>query len=540
MDPLQRAQALLQECNQIVVQLEAWRVHNPSFGNIEGLQLMTSNLLAERRFLEKIVSTPTDEIRIVQVNSSNVPYFRALVHTLVHCKNPVAIRKTFSYSLDPYTSIMPTESFRSINTAGARHKKSATKSHKQPTMMSLVSSQPLSTQLPNNCTLEVKVDIVADHGMSWLRINAGSAWSIIHEFAEMEDDSDDDDDDDDSDSNEDGAENKGELLSSAKKPELVSKATHPDMTLLVRSLVLAADQNRLHYYHRPQLTLRFAGFSSLDGEEDNGTIPERTKAHPGMDPKYHPFPVPLIVDDMELFTETLHLDITTLMALSSVLCHRIGLDPNAFTSPPLILQVQQEHQQPILPILAKVFEGRKRLVISRAGVTRFRSILEIIGGSEEKWRGKVLIHDPLETKESSLADENASEIRERWVQGSDWALRFGVFADGPPRIDVIEDCLREEVDVVGKVSDSTVTATTATMGTGSEGKTKEQVMSELHSRIFMTGYHGRLTTITANQVGYRAVLKAGLIPLAVSVWFHAPRSLAEAKLPEGHINSSLE
>lgn len=53
MDLLQRAQFLLQECNTIITSLEAWRACNSTL-EVDGLQKMTSTLLAEQKFLEKV------------------------------------------------------------------------------------------------------------------------------------------------------------------------------------------------------------------------------------------------------------------------------------------------------------------------------------------------------------------------------------------------------------------------------------------------------------------------------------------------------
>ncbi|CAO3566162.1 unnamed protein product [Mortierella alpina] len=476
-------------------------------------------------------------------------------------------------------------------------------------VMQLSTSQPLSTSLSNVKSFQVKVDLIADHGKSWLKINAGSVKSLLHEFADIEEDSDEEQDEDSQDESEE--EEDGQSRSQVKmghrqrhglKPIPVSKDTHADMTLLTRSLVLAADQNRLHYDHRPQVTLRFTGIVPEDEHfeavknmvqksvrvgrvaqsvEDGQVaqfpvevvfgsmqLPERpgVSASTRTDPSFSPFSIPESVDDMVLFTKTLHLDITTLMALSSFLCHTIRPDPALFTSPPLVLQAQQEHEQPLLPLLGKIFEGRERLVMSRTAATRFKSILNVIGGSEEQWRGRVMIHDPLDDEPRKGEEEEEDLIRERWVRGSDWAQQYGVFAKGPPRIEVIEDVvgqvpagsmqgslekgpdeLRHEEEEgsqfqeTGSQSQDTLSLSESSSAGSSDAMAssnkltspgrKELNMTELHSKIFMTGYRARLTTVTANLVGYRTVTRTGQVPQGISVWFHQPRSLAEAKLP---------
>ncbi|KAF9947637.1 hypothetical protein BGZ72_010415 [Mortierella alpina] len=605
MELLQRAQALLQECNDIVASLNAWKECNPTF-DTDSVQKI---LHAEQKFLEKVTSTPAEEIKPVQINSSNVPYLRSLVFALVHSKNPVAIRKTFTYNPDRYSAMIPEEKFKTLPMR-------TQKGRRGHNVMQLSSSQPLSTSLSNVKSFQVKVDLIADHGKSWLKINAGSVKSLLHEFADMVEDSDDEQDEDSDDESEEGVMDE-DSRSNVKtdrcqrhglKPVHVSKDTHADMTLLTRSLVLAADQNRLHYDHRPQVTLRFTGIVPEDEHFDavrnmvqksvrvgrvaqsieDGTVSQfpvdvvfgsiQPPALPGvsastrMDPSFSPFLIPENVDDMVLFTKTLHLDITTLMALSSFLCHTIRPDPALFTSPPLVLQAQQEHEQPLLPLLGKIFEGRERLVMSRTAATRFKSILNVIGGPEEQWRGRVMIHDPLEALQQE-AEEDENNIRERWVRGSDWAQQYGVFASGPPRIEVIEDVLeqapagsvhktlvneaggskseREEASPVqetGSPSLSALSLSETSSGGSNDAMAscsskqpgpgrKELNMTELHSKIFMTGYHSRLTTVTANLVGYRTVTRTGQVPSDISVWFHQPRSLAEAKLPCSDLGS---
>ncbi|KAF9277739.1 hypothetical protein BGZ68_009050 [Mortierella alpina] len=582
MDLLLRAQVLLRECNDIVTRLNAWKACNPTF-DADSLQKI---LHAEQKFLEKVTLTPAEEIKPVQINSSNVPYLKSLVCALIHSKNPVAIRKTFSYKPDRYSAMIPDEKFKTLP---ARTQKG----RRGHNVMQLSTSQPLSTSLSNVKSFQVKVDLIADHGKSWLKINAGSVKSLLHEFADIEEDSDDEQDEDSEGESEEAEEDSldedsrsqartGHPKRHGLKPAHVSKDTHADMTLLTRSLVLAADQNRLHYDHRPQVTLRFTGIVPEDEHSDavksmihksvrvgrvaesieDGTVAEfpvkvvfgtmqlptlpGVSAGTGMDPSFSPFSIPESVDDMVLFTKTLHLDITTLMALSSFLCHTIRPDPTLFTSPPLVLQAQQEHEQPLLPLLGRIFEGRERLVMSRTAATRFKSILSVIGGSEEQWRGRAMIHDPLEVVPQEGEDDK-DLIRERWVRGSDWAQQYGVFADGPPRIEVIEDVLGPEEEEASKLqeagspnlstlslSESSSTGSNDALASSSKlsgpGR-KELNMTELHSKIFMTGYRARLTTVTANLVGYRTVTRTGQVPPEISVWFHQPRSLAEAKLP---------
>ncbi|KAF9929803.1 hypothetical protein BGZ75_006324 [Mortierella antarctica] len=605
MDLLQRAQALFQECNDIIVSLNAWKECNPTF-DADSVQKI---LHAEQKFLEKVTSTPAEDIKPVQISSSNVPYLKSLVCALIHSKNPVAIRKTFTYKPDRYSAMNPEEKFKTLPTQTQKGRRG------NNNVMQLSTSQPLSGSLSNVKSFQVKVDLIADHGKSWLKINAGSVKSLLHEFADMEEDSDDEQDEGSEDESEEdimdeesrSKANIGHRPRHGLTPAHVSKDTHADMTLLTRSLVLAADQNRLHYDHRPQVTLRFTGIVPEDEHFDavknmvqksvrvgrvvqsieDGTVAQfpvevifgsmQLPVLPGvsastsarMDPSFSPFSIPESVDDMVLFTRTLHLDITTLMALSSFLCHTIRPDPTLFTSPPLILQAQQEHEQPLLPLLGKIFEGRERLVMSRTAATRFKSILNVIGGSEEQWRGRVMIHDPLEVAQQDSEDDE-DLIRERWVRGSDWAQQYGVFADGPPRIEVIEDIPGQAAaagsvhETLGKEADaskregeeasqlretgpsdlSTLSLSESSSGgsndaTASSSKLtgpgrKELNMTELHSKIFMTGYRARLTTVTANLVGYRTVTRTGQVPHGISVWFHQPRSLAEAKLPPFH------
>ncbi|KAG0279331.1 hypothetical protein BGZ96_001988 [Linnemannia gamsii] len=634
MELLQRAQSLLQECNDIAANLDQWKQQNPTL-DVDGLQAMTSVLLAEQKFLTKVASTPADEIKPAQMGASNVPYLKSLVAALISSRNPIAINKTFKYVLDPYTVIEPSEKFRALpptTTSGAQgqqQRQSASKALQGKhgsNIMKLTTSEPLSTGLLNELTFQVKVDLVADHGKSWLRINAGSVKTLVHEYAGMEDDSDDEEEesgeDGESQDEEGSTKDYGYYGSTTQdnishrrtvKPIRVSKDTHADMVLLTRSLVLAADQNRLHYTHRPQVTLQFAGIlpeestplevmieksvrtgSVAQSIEDKTVEVFPVKVHFGpidadattlssttpMDEAFAPFSIPKSVDDMVLFSKTLHLDITTLMALSSFLCHSVRPDPTLFTSPPLVLQAQQEHDQPLLPLLAKIFEGRERLVMTRTAATRFKAILNVIGGSEEKWRGRVMIHDPREvarlaSKTLSTTtmvpeedgedeeDENDEEDeignRERWIRGSGWAQQYGVFANGPPRVEIIDDILdlvsfesikisevsttatsslREDDDLEveeGKElsNPDSVTSSLSSPSTGSPSggvKRKDINMNELHSKIFLTASNARSTILTANALGYRTVTRTGQVPSEMSVWFHQARSLAEAKL----------
>ncbi|KAG0378377.1 hypothetical protein BGX24_003990 [Mortierella sp. AD032] len=581
---------------------------------------MTSVLHAEQKFLTKVATTPADQIKPAQMGASNVPYLKSLVAALVNSRNPVAINKTFKYLLDPYTVIEPSEKFRALppiltGSQGQQGHRKGQSSSKTSNIMKLSTSEPLSTGLLNELTFQVKIDLVADHGKTWLRINAGSVKTLVHEYAGMEDDSDDEeeesseDDDEVDDDGHHGSTMQGNSRRRPVKPIRVSKDTHADMVLLTRSLVLAADQNRLHYTHRPQVTLQFAGVlpkestaleemiqksvrtGSVAQSIEDGTVEVfPVKVNFGqidssdtmtsasttpMDKTFAPFSIPESIDDMVLFSKTLHLDITTLMALSSFLCHTVRPDPTLFTSPPLVLQAQQEHDRPLLPLLAKIFEGRERLVMTRTAATRFKAILSVIGGSEEKWRGRVMIHDPREASKtisrtsaaSVLGDDGEIEedeigIIERWTKGSDWAQQYGVFSSGPPRVEVVEDILDPASIGSVKISETSTATTKSTKAeegeeadeegpfdpespssslssssimpapSGGNGglKRKEINMNELHSKIFLTAFNARSTILTANALGYRTVTRTEQVPSEMSVWFHGARSLAEAKL----------
>ncbi|KAG0335450.1 hypothetical protein BG004_008441 [Podila humilis] len=594
-DLSEKAHSLLSDCNGITTLLEEWKARNPTL-NVDGLQKLTSTLLAEQKFLQKVSDTAAEDIKAVQITSSNVPYLKALVYALVASKNPVAVRKVFSYALDQFTAIDATEKFSALpSTKGHGGPKGSRQTIAQLPDPSAAPS-PVPLAIKNIQSRRVKVDLVADHGKSWLCINAGSAWSLIHEFAGMEDDSDleeeEDDYDDDNNSENDTEEggqrtlDKGQVHgrgNMTQRPIHVSRDTHPDMTLFVRSLVLAADQNRLHYFHRPIISVRFAGIQPhentqleemiyksirvgrvassiaddssvhafpvhcvLGSMEPLTDISTMSKSTAALDASFEPFRIPVEVDDMTLFSPTLHLDITTMMALSSYLCHTIYPDPSRFNSPPLILQAKQERESPLLPLLAKVMNGRERLVISRAAASRFKSILSVIGGPEEQWRGAVLIHDPQQKEETLEKKGNEDEIKARWRQGSDWARQYNIFSNGPPRIEVIEDedtittttatlslseseDVKEDNDNDGNISTNTEAAEPLAKVTRRE----KMKIADLHTKIFMTGYRERFTTLTANLAGFRSVVKTHHVPEDISIWFHSPRSLAEAKLLGG-------
>ncbi|KAG0245379.1 hypothetical protein BGW41_000006 [Actinomortierella wolfii] len=773
MELQERAQILLVEARKVLHELEAWKQtrrqaaasaataptavqteqegkeakedtkgsengdDNDLHQSIEGLQKLTSAIQAEIRFLEKVISTPLHEMKPVQITSSNLPYLRALVRALVRAKNPVAVRKTFEFRLGDFLFLEPANKWTgkfafedsSENSTqhgnDGRHGAAAAtgqggglaknRQHSGSKASSARNGSGSSAEAESSPVFHVKVDLVADHGTSWLRINAGSVWSLVHEFAGMEDDSDDEEEEEDDDEEEqEGGEKR------QRSPVHVSKETHPDLAILTRSLVLAADQNRIHYHHIPRITLHFAGIQPgeskplecmifraietarysqlltespstyrhipinvvMGSEEDHAPLltgggngggsgissgagtgtradsikeasvrpgkkvmrrilldQDRNMTRPLMaaleddqldqlfavpvqteasehDPQegqvdiYGPYKVPKIVDDMEYFTDTLNLDITTLMALSSWLCHTFQPNPDVFTSPPLRFQAQQECQQPILPLLATImgchgnerekslggsdqqpsrYQGQRRLVVTRAAATRFLTIVNLIGGPEEKWRGRILMRDMYE-KEGKDKEEDGcnptsmteAEIRERWCQRSEWCSRYNIFSDGPPRIEIIDDVpiefrppeprrpprqrnrkkksppvagqplvegQQQQQQQEGQDDQSGSRASTPTTPEGSttppavsrrqefrdnnQGRAewlKEQEMMELHTKIFMTGYQNQITTLTANLVGYRAVLRTGNVPAKLSVWFHTPRSLAEAKV----------
>ncbi|KAF9974014.1 hypothetical protein BGZ73_002711, partial [Actinomortierella ambigua] len=722
----ERAQILLKEAHKVLQELEDWKLAqqeaHPGLDlhrSIDGLQKLTSAVQAEVRFLEKVVSTPVQAMK---------PTFEFQLGDYLFLEPAGQWTGKFAFESldggkegkdkeedpvdnedesddDDFFGQGRSESNKKKNTPAARNHqqggavKGGGGSAKNAQLAKTPPGHKPETESPTS--FQVKVDLVADHGTSWLRINAGSVWSLVHEFAGMEDDSDEEDDDDE-DEDEDEDEDHHPTTKRDKKPPVhVSKDTHPDLAILVRSLVLAADQNRIHYHHIPKITLHFAGIQPdesrplesmiyraietarysqsmvdtpsnrrvpievvMGSEEDHQALltggtganaEDETDVRPGRkgmrrilldqdqnmthsllkaldhgnldtlfsrpahqivqanntleanddgeanqvgtaDGNDSLFQRPETIDDMEYFTDTLNLDITTLMALSSWLCHTIQPDPNAFTSPPLRFQAQQECEAPVLLMLATIIRRRhpgdnggssssqgrpqRRLVVARSAATRFLTIVNLIGGPEEQWRGRILMREMIPDYRTTLEDAATDDqIRQRWIQRSEWCSQWAdrnmkrdphLFPGdgGPPKIDIVDDvsiifrppepkpppkqrnrkkrASPSQSSPQGGSGASTPTTPEAPSPApapatsnrqdyrdNKQGRVewlKELEMMELHTKIFMTGYEHRITTLTANLVGYRAVLRTGNVPAKLSVWFHTPRSLAEAKV----------
>ncbi|KAM9701264.1 UPF0415 protein C7orf25 homolog [Menidia menidia] len=212
---------------------------------------------------------------------------------------------------------------------------------------------------------------------------------------------------------------------------------HRSLVKQAQDLLLASRQQPLHY-QPPQVMLAFYGGVSrpmarrliamgvgvrgdvvaVEGEE------EGERREPGVGgaspplppPPTRPLPPPRGAPPLVLARLAfpaapraaacgrLNLDVTTLIALASSLCH--GGAGLAFREPVLTEQAAAERRAPLLPSLLAFMAG-KRLFACRAAARDFQQILDTLGGAGERRRGAALL------RSLTLVDDRPSQRTRR-------------------------------------------------------------------------------------------------------------------------------
>lgn len=323
----------------------------------------------------------------------------------------------------------------------------------------------------------IRIDLVADRGSRWIKVKAVNLKTLEHEFHAYDSESETDDEDGDSDIDQSEA--------GYGDTKIVSELTLPDPPMIKQAKLIlrAAQQNPVHF-KPPKVVYRFVGLE---------TIPQIMFEQLGQLGVLVEFgntiPRPPSVDYYYL-TSILNLDITTLLAMVSDITFRFNeISLNAFDSKPLKVQYQSEKTKPMLPILRKMFRG-KQLVTTYAAFTKFKKIVDTIGGPFEQQRAANLFGETADCRITIMEPQPTLDF-----PSSKNAIEWKVLVipnHASPHFKELDNC---------KLKDHNV-------------------------EIFGTGDYHRISTITANSGIQRSLEKCGQ---DYAIEIHEPRGLIEQK-----------
>lgn len=340
----------------------------------------------------------------------------------------------------------------------------------------------------------VKVDIVAEKGLVWVKVIARNAKALRHDMAGLEGEMDEDfQSDDSSEEDEEGgtlvADDAFEQLPIFKKAkEYLRSAEAHHVHFRAPKVVFAfmrlyKDQQDM-FVERIMDRLRELGIVVYTGGNQDlrsTYIAELGSEH-------------LLSD---LTTSSLNLDVSTVLALLSEMAHA-PCPPDQVEGEALRLQAEREREAPVLPVLKQLLKG-KALYMVQSAFDRLRDIVQVVAGPREQARFRYLFRldddNPFDTSLWTLIDEEL-QINVLPDAVSD---RFRQLLEPPPR--------------KGKLNN---------------GRKIRSKFSEFHAIIFGSGDTYRMTTITAIQWMKTALEDAGLTGIAIVS--HEPRSLAEQKM----------
>ncbi|GAB5585931.1 hypothetical protein Unana1_00831 [Umbelopsis nana] len=430
--------ALYNECLIIKRDVDRWLEQ----GHIEGLYRFDQMITAEMKFLNKLRDTDIDPD---QVKSSNLCYLDAVHKSIIQSRNVVAVMKNFSVKDTP------------IHYSG-------------------------------RSMVTVKVDVVAEEGLVWIRVNARNAKGLRHEIAGLEEDSDFDSDEEHLDDH------------------VVDNSTDNLALFRKANALLASAERHLVHFRKPIVVYAFMRYTpgedryveeQIISKLSNMGIMVYTKSESvGLSEVYSHIISPLVV------TDKVNLDVSTVLALISELSHRPGVTSSMVRGEALQLQATQELSNPILPNLANLL-GKKQLYVTQSALDKLNGIVNIVGGPNEKARFDMMIGT------TPLA-------KDLWVNyNADLSyLRLTVMEDKPTqRFLHLLDPPESLEQRIGRVNN---------------GRKIRSKFNTFHVNVFGTGDANKMTTITSIAWMKKALQDAGLAGVAIVE--HDPRSLAEQKL----------
>ncbi|KAI9498716.1 hypothetical protein BDB00DRAFT_799200 [Zychaea mexicana] len=336
----------------------------------------------------------------------------------------------------------------------------------------------------------VKVDLISEHGLVWIKVIARNAKGLRFDMAGLELLDDDDGDSDFSSSSSDHEDDLqktdpfDDLPIFRKANQYLRSASAHQVHFQTPTVVFAFMRVQTggtdEYVDRILQRLRDLGIqvhlgsTGLDAYNCNSTHANTTCPH-------------------GITTPSLNLDVSTALALISEMTHRPCL-PDQVLGEALQIQARREQVEPALPILLSIVRD-KQLFMVQSAYDRLVQIVDVVGGANERARFRQLFgkeaHDPsLWTSQQEMHIE---------VLPDKPSERFRGLLEPPVQKSALNN-----------------------------GRKIRSRFSEFHAVIFGSGDSYRMTTVTAIQWMQQALLDASMTGTAIVS--HEPRSLSEQKM----------
>ncbi|KAI7868418.1 hypothetical protein BDF14DRAFT_1792897 [Spinellus fusiger] len=433
--------SLLQRCYSVLEELRQW--------TLEGVHKLIKTLVAEICFLERLLDTP-DRIRKRHLKTTNFIHIEAV-----------------------YEAIKKVGSIEEVLRVVAVPSKDAT----WRSRAEMVQHQ------------SIKVDVVAERGLVWVKVFAQNAKALRYEMAGLEhclDDGGNEDSDEDSDDEVPAGYGMEQLAIFKKAHDFLSSAeahhVHFKRPVVVFAFMRVCAEEDL-FVSQMLNKLRDMGITVYT--QDSGDSISSTCRH-------------LVHTTDDITTDSLHLDVSTVLALLSNMSHH-PCPPECVEGEPLQVQAKREAFQPVLPQLSRILH-EKRLFMVFSAYTRLKSIVEIVGGPLEQARFAYLFrnhHQHTPPFDATL-----------WTCLP--SLTVAVVSDAPSEA---FRCLLEPPTRRCKLNN---------------GRKIRTQFSAFHADIFGSGYSYQSTTVTSIQWMATALSEAGIT--GKFILCHEPRSLAEQKM----------
>lgn len=359
---------------------------------------------------------------------------------------------------------------------------------------------PRAAMIRDSC---VKVDIAAEHGLVWVKVIARNAKAFRHELMGLEWE---DSESESSSDEEEESDNKDKGASDFDDLPIFKKA---------REYLRAAQAHHVQF-HTPIVVFAFMRIQPeedifvqriMDRLVEMGIVVHLQRPDHSLQFSYMPLLKKMVKlqDISHLTTESLNMDVSSILAILSELSHHVCL-PEDVSAIPLQVQAEREALVPALPQILPYITGKKLFIIQTA-YDRLKGIVDVVGGTRERARFNYLFREHL-----GLLDLQFDQ--ELWTVLP--SLTIQVIEDGhsEPFTKLLDPPSRK-----------------SKLNNGRKIRTK---FSDFHAKIFGSGDFYKMTTMTSIQWMETALKDAGLQgALIVS---HEPRSLAERKMIAHHAN----
>jgi hypothetical protein len=340
----------------------------------------------------------------------------------------------------------------------------------------------------------VKVDIVAENGLVWIKVIARNAKGFRHELAGLEWMDSESDDDDDSDVDE-------------KKDEQQVQSENQvfDGLPIFKKAKSYLKSAEMHHVQFRKPVVVFA-FMCIRPDEDVYVqrIMDRLKEMGVVvyQPSENSLPscyMPLINDTAHYTTDSINLDVSSVLAIISQMSHH-PCAPDDVSSPPLKVQAEREVDSHALPEIKQYIVGKKLYMVQTA-FEKLAGIIGVVGGKYENARYNYLFRHHLHL--------DLEFDQELWTELPSLS------------VEILPDTVSPRFQQLLELPENNKSK----LNNGRKIRTR---FSDLHAIIFGSGEHYKMTTLTAIQWMNTALVDAGITGNFIIT--HEPRSLAEKKM----------